>query len=98
VANVIPLRQPSLKAGPFEPMRDLQALYARLMEINEATCSMAQRMAIAQPESEAAASLARAGKDVKAAADQVLDAIACAIVHQTAILVVPAAPAPDVPD
>jgi len=98
VANVVPLRQPSSKAGPFEVMRDLQALYARLMEINEATCSMAQRMTIAQPESDAASSLARAGEDVSAAADQILDAIACAIVHQTASLVVPAATAPDVPD
>jgi hypothetical protein len=79
-------------------MRDLQALYSRLVEINEATCSMGQRLAIAQPESDAAASLARAGEDVKAAADQILDAIACAIVHQTATLVVPVAPAPDVPD
>jgi hypothetical protein len=98
VANVIPLRQSSSKTGPFEAMRDLQALYARLMEINDATRSMAQRMAIAQPESNAAASLTRAGEDLKGAADQILDAIACAIVHQTATLVVPAAPNPDMPD
>ena len=98
MANVIPLRQPSSKAGPFEAMRDLQALYARLIEINDATSSMAQRMATAQPESNAAASVTRAGEDLKAAADQILDAIACAIVYQTAKLVVPAAPNPDMPD
>jgi hypothetical protein len=98
VANVVPLRQPSSKAGPIVAMRDLQALYARLMEIDQATCSMAQRMSKAQPESDAAASLARAAADLKAAANQILDAIACAIVHQTATLVVPAALAPDMPD
>jgi hypothetical protein len=79
-------------------MRDLQALYARLLEINDATVSMAQRMAISRPESNAAASLAKAGEDLSKAADQILDAIAGAIVYQTAAIIVPAALNPDMPD
>ena len=98
MANVIPLRQPSVKNGPFEAMRDMQALYARLMEISDATRSLVQRLEIAQPEGNAADALARASEELERVADRVLDAIASAIVHQTATMVVPAALNPDMPD
>jgi len=98
VANVIPLRQPSVKNGPFEAMRDMQALYARLMEISDATRSFVQRLETAQPEGNVADALARASEELDRVADQVLDAIASAIVHQMASIVVPAALNPDMPD
>lgn len=98
MANVVPLRQPSLKDGPFEAMRDLQALYARLLEINDATVAMAQRMAASRPQSNIAASLAEASEDLTKAADQIMDAIAGLIVCQTAAIIVPAALNPDMPD
>jgi hypothetical protein len=98
VANVIPLRQPSIKNGPFDVIRDMQDLYARLIEVNDATRSLVQRLEIAQPEGNAVDALARASGELERVADQVLDAIASAIVHQTANMVVPADLYPDMPD
>jgi hypothetical protein len=76
----------------------MQNLYARLIEVNDATRSLVQRLEIAQPEGNEVDALARASEELERVADQVLDAIASAIVHQTANMVVPADLYPDTPD
>lgn len=97
MTNVIPLRKTSFKDGVCEPTRDVQALYARVLDLQSATRSLAQQLQMTQADSKAADALANASQDLERAADQILDAVASAIVHHAVTLVVPAAVASDTP-